>query len=116
MVEAWTDRAVPCERHERILSAFKTERFFRFAELPRITGSCLSALRRDRPKLEVILLGEIVEMVEQVIVVADHSKLGRNALVRTIELEEDETLISGTSVQPADLEFMQSSGISCILA
>lgn len=58
----------------------------------------------------------IVEMVEQVILVTDHSKFGRNALVQAIELEQIDTLITDTGVQPAHRELMEACGISCILA
>jgi DeoR/GlpR family transcriptional regulator of sugar metabolism len=59
--------------------------------------------------------GRIVEMVEQVIVVADHSKLGRNALVQVIELDKVDTLITDTGAEAVYLELLERHGISCIL-
>jgi DeoR family fructose operon transcriptional repressor len=60
--------------------------------------------------------GRIVGMVEQVIVVADHSKFGRNALVQAIELDQIDTLITDRGVEPVHLELLERHGISCILA
>ena len=67
------------------------------------------------PYLVSAYYGRIVEMVEQVIVVTDHSKFGRNALVQAVELEQVDTLITDTGVEAAHLELLQSSGVSCIL-
>ena len=60
--------------------------------------------------------GRIVDMVERVIVVADHSKFGRNALVQGIELARIDTLITDNGVEAVDLELLKSSGIRCIQA
>jgi DeoR/GlpR family transcriptional regulator of sugar metabolism len=60
--------------------------------------------------------GRIVDMVEQVIVVTDHSKFGRNALVPAIGLDRIDTLITDRGAKPEHLELLESHGINCILA
>jgi DeoR family transcriptional regulator of aga operon len=67
------------------------------------------------PYLVSAYYGRIVEMVEQVIVVTDRSKFGRNALVQAIELERIDTVITDKGVEASYLELMKSSRINCIL-
>lgn len=58
----------------------------------------------------------IVQMVDQVIVVADHSKFGRNALVQVIGLEAIDTVITDDGARSEHLELLDGHGIRCILA
>jgi len=55
----------------------------------------------------------IVRMVSEVILVADRSKLGRNALVQATALEEVDLIITDKVVPPEHLRMFERHGVRC---
>ena len=55
----------------------------------------------------------IVRMVNEVILVADRSKLGRNALVQATALEEVDLIITDKVVPPEHLRMFKRHGVRC---
>ncbi|OHD28459.1 MAG: hypothetical protein A2Y38_20615 [Spirochaetes bacterium GWB1_59_5] len=55
----------------------------------------------------------IVRMVSEVILVADRSKLGRNALVQATALEEVDLIITDKVVPPEHLRMFKRHGVRC---
>jgi DeoR/GlpR family transcriptional regulator of sugar metabolism len=56
----------------------------------------------------------IVSMVSEVIIVADRSKLGRNALVRATTLHQVDVIITGSEVPPEYLALFEKHQIQCV--
>jgi len=59
---------------------------------------------------------KIVDMVEQVIIVADHSKFGRNALVQATSLDNVDTVITDEAVPEKYLHLLEQKRIETILS
>jgi len=59
---------------------------------------------------------KIVDMVEQVIIVADHSKFGRNALVQATALENVDTVITDQGVPQKYLELLEKKQIQTVIS
>jgi DeoR/GlpR family transcriptional regulator of sugar metabolism len=55
----------------------------------------------------------IVRMVSEVVIVADRSKLGRNALVQATSLEEVDLIITDRVVPPEQLAMLARHGVRC---
>jgi len=59
---------------------------------------------------------KIVDMVEQVIIVTDHSKFGRNALVQATTLENVDTVITDQGIPQKYLELLKTKQIQTIIS
>lgn len=68
------------------------------------------------PYLVSAYYSRIVEMVREVIVVADHTKIGRNALVQVAPISRIHTLITGRQAPPEYLELFRRHRVRLVLA
>ncbi|UCF96463.1 MAG: DeoR/GlpR transcriptional regulator [Spirochaetaceae bacterium] len=59
---------------------------------------------------------KIVDMVERVIIVADHSKFGRNALVQATALDNVDTIITDEAVPEKYLQLLRQKQIETIIS
>jgi DeoR/GlpR family transcriptional regulator of sugar metabolism len=65
------------------------------------------------PYLVAAYYPAIVRMVNEVILVADRSKLGRNALVQATTLEEVDAIVTNRVVPPEYIELFARHGVRC---
>lgn len=61
------------------------------------------------------LLNSIVDRVDEIIVVADSTKFGKNAMVNCIPIEKIKTIVTDRGIDSDVLEGLKSLGIRCIL-
>jgi DeoR/GlpR family transcriptional regulator of sugar metabolism len=59
---------------------------------------------------------KMIEIASRVIIVADHTKFGRGAMVPVAPLEAANTVISDRELAPQYVEMLRSRGIEVLLA
>ncbi|MBI9109311.1 MAG: DeoR/GlpR transcriptional regulator [Spirochaetales bacterium] len=69
----------------------------------------------DHTLIESAVKQQMIKAADRVIVLADHSKLGKNALSRICSIEEIDTLITDESADPDFIAKLEDAGISVII-
>lgn len=59
---------------------------------------------------------KMLKSIDTIIVVADHSKIGRNVLAHVAPVDIIDTLITDSGVDPKYIERLEKCGIHCVLA
>jgi DeoR family fructose operon transcriptional repressor len=59
---------------------------------------------------------QIVKMVEEVIVVADHSKIGKNELARIGSIEDIDVLVTDENISKESIKVFEKYNINCIIS
>ena len=76
-----------------------------------ITGSGLS----DTNTLIVGSIRKMIEVVRKVVIVADHSKFGKDSMVHLADLKEIDIVVTDTAIPPEYREILEKNGVTCIL-
>jgi DeoR family fructose operon transcriptional repressor len=66
-----------------------------------------------------LIVGSIRKMIEvsrKVVIVADHTKFGRDSMVHVAELKELDVVVSDTGLAPEYQELLEKTGVICTLA
>lgn len=66
-----------------------------------------------------LIMGSIRKMIQvsrEVIIVADHSKFGRDSMVHVADLTELDVVVSDTALAPEFQELIKRNGVECFLA
>ena len=77
-----------------------------------ITGDGLS----DSNSLIVSTFLKMMQVARRVIVVADHTKFGRNSLVHVAPLDRVDLVVTDTGLADEHRELLRRRGIECVLA
>jgi DeoR family fructose operon transcriptional repressor len=59
---------------------------------------------------------KMIEIASKVIIVADHTKFGRSAMIPVAQLEAADTVVSDSDLAPEYVELLRSRGIEVLLA
>jgi DeoR/GlpR family transcriptional regulator of sugar metabolism len=70
----------------------------------------------DSNSLIVESLRKMIKAVRRVVIVADHTKFGRDALIQVASLNEIHQIVSDNNLQSEFLHMLEKHGINCILA
>ena len=62
------------------------------------------------------LLRDIVQQVQEIIIVADHTKFGEIALAHFLPLDKISIIVTDDKADPALVESLRAKGVACILA
>ena len=70
----------------------------------------------DTSTLVVETIRAMVRRAQRVVIVADHSKFGRDAMVHVLDLAEIDQIISDNDLAPEYRQLLEASGVSYVLA
>jgi DeoR/GlpR family transcriptional regulator of sugar metabolism len=59
---------------------------------------------------------KMIEIANKLIIVADHSKFGRSAMIPVAQLEEADIVVSDSELAPEYVDLLRSKGIEVLLA
>lgn len=95
---------------ERMLSSVAADVFI--TGVRGITGSGLS----DTNTLIVGSIRKMIEVSQRVIVVADHTKFGRDGMIHLADLDLLDVAVSDTALKPEYQTLLKTNNVECILA
>ena len=59
---------------------------------------------------------KMIEIANKVIIVADHTKFGRSAMIPVAQLEAADTVVSDSDLAPEYTELLRSKGVEVLVA
>jgi DeoR family transcriptional regulator, fructose operon transcriptional repressor len=77
-----------------------------------VTHSGLS----DSNSLIVESIRAMIQAAHHVVIVADHSKFGRDAMIHVADLKELDQIVSDKDLDPESVQMLKENGVECILA
>ena len=80
------------------------------------TGSVTEAGFSNNNTLVVGSEQKMIEIASRVIIVADHTKFGRGAMIPVAPLDSVHTVVSDSELAPEYVEMLRSKGIEVLLA
>jgi DeoR family transcriptional regulator, fructose operon transcriptional repressor len=70
----------------------------------------------DSNSLIVESLGAMIKAAQKVVLVADHSKFGHNAMLHVATLDDIDLIVTDSALEPEHRKMLQDHGIECLLA
>jgi DeoR/GlpR family transcriptional regulator of sugar metabolism len=70
----------------------------------------------DSNSLVVGSIRKMIEVARRVIIVADHSKFGRDSMLHVADLKDLDTVVSDEGLAPEFQEMIEDKGVKCMLA
>jgi DeoR/GlpR family transcriptional regulator of sugar metabolism len=70
----------------------------------------------DSNSLVVGSIRKMIEVARKVIIVADHSKFGRDSMLHVADLKDLDTVVSDAGLAPEFQQMIEDSGVKCMLA
>lgn len=70
----------------------------------------------DSNSLIVESLGAMIKAAQKVVLVADHSKFGHNAMLHVATLDDIDQIVTDSGLEPEYQKMLQDHGIECLLA
>jgi len=70
----------------------------------------------DSNSLNVESIRAMIHAARKVVIVADHSKFGRSAMLHVAELSEIDQIVTDKELEPEFMQLLKAHGIECIIA